>query len=240
MAKIALREAKNLVSSWAKGTFSTVSESIKYHFARHGREVSAEDVWQYLRKSGAFARNLRGARTSELETGVTRFMKNGYYIIKDNAGKILSFGSEKNMKIEVEEKLKILQELYKSDFLHPFPHEDCRKILRRHDNRFELLVPCLDVYFSDVAGFCSRAKRISDWSFEENESATGKMRKSFFERFSQFSDLKPEITEKETPKLYNQLLIYDLMRLTLLDVLSEIRNEKHSEMTKTSQLSLVN
>jgi len=67
---------------------------MKYHFARHGKQVSAEDVWQYLRKSVAFTRNLRGARTSELEIGVTRFMKNGYYVIKDETGKILSFGIE--------------------------------------------------------------------------------------------------------------------------------------------------
>jgi len=95
MAEITLGEAKSLVSSWAKGTFPTVSESIKYHFARHGKQVFAEDVWQYLRKSVAFTRNLRGARKSELEIGITRFMKNGYYIIKDEAGKILSFGGEK-------------------------------------------------------------------------------------------------------------------------------------------------
>jgi hypothetical protein len=95
MAEITLREAKSLVSSWTKGTFPTVSESIKYHFARHGKQVSAEDVWQYLRKSVAFARNLRGARTSELGFGITRFMKSDYYVIKDKAGKILSFGGEK-------------------------------------------------------------------------------------------------------------------------------------------------
>ena len=95
MAEITLREAKSLVSSWAKGTFPTVSESIKYHFAGHGKEVSAEDVWQYLRKAEAFERNLRGARTCVLRNDATRYMKNGYYVIKDNAGKILSFGAER-------------------------------------------------------------------------------------------------------------------------------------------------
>jgi len=95
MIEITLQEAKNLVSAWAKGTFPTVSESIKYHFARHGKEVSAENVWQYLRKSAVFARNLRGARTNKLETGIVRHMKNGYYIIKSEDGKILSFGVER-------------------------------------------------------------------------------------------------------------------------------------------------
>jgi len=94
MIEISFREANELVSSWAKGTFPTVSESIKYHFARHGKEVAAEDVWQYLRKSAAFARNLRGARTNELEIGVLRYMKKGYYVIRNEDGKILSFGVE--------------------------------------------------------------------------------------------------------------------------------------------------
>ena len=95
MAEINLREARELVSRWAKGSFPGVSESIKYHFARHGKEVSAKSIWQYLRKSVVFARNLRGSRTSVLEIGITRHMKNGYYVIRDEAGKILSFGRER-------------------------------------------------------------------------------------------------------------------------------------------------
>ncbi|MCY7374457.1 MAG: hypothetical protein LH472_00590 [Pyrinomonadaceae bacterium] len=67
MAQISLSEAKKLISFWVKETFPTVSESIKYHFARHGREVSAGgDVWQYLRKSVAFAKNLRGEERVKL------------------------------------------------------------------------------------------------------------------------------------------------------------------------------
>lgn len=95
MSEITLGEAKGLLSLWSKGTFSTVAESIKYHFSRHGKEVSAEDVWQYLRKAEAFMRKLRGSRTSILADGISRYAKNGYYVIKDNAGKILSFGLER-------------------------------------------------------------------------------------------------------------------------------------------------
>lgn len=94
MAEITLSEAKKLVSLWSSGTFPTVAESIKYHFLRHGKEVSAADVWQYLRKAEAFERNLRGARTNILQNDFTRYMKNGYYMIKDSAGKIISFGLE--------------------------------------------------------------------------------------------------------------------------------------------------
>ena len=92
---VTLIEAKQLVSQWSKGTFPTVAESIKYHFLRHGKEVSAENVWQYLRKAVVFSRNVRGARISNLQNNARRSMKNGYYVIKDSADKILSFGLER-------------------------------------------------------------------------------------------------------------------------------------------------
>ena len=94
MPQVTFKEAKKLVSFWGKGTFPSAAESIKYHFARHGREVSAQNVWQYLRKAFAFNENLRGARTSEIDVKVVRYMKSGYYIIKDEVGKCLSYEAE--------------------------------------------------------------------------------------------------------------------------------------------------
>ena len=95
MIEISLQEAKKLVSLWSKGTFPTTAQSIKYHFAVHGKGVSAANYWQYLRKAGKFSENLRGTRKSILEAGYIRYMKNGYYIIKNKEGKILSFGIER-------------------------------------------------------------------------------------------------------------------------------------------------
>ena len=89
---IAFSEAKTLVGGWSRGTFAKVSETLDYHFAKHGFEVGAENLVQYMRKAAAFGSNLRGAQRTQLENGATRYLKNGYYIIKDQAGKILSFG----------------------------------------------------------------------------------------------------------------------------------------------------
>jgi hypothetical protein len=50
MSKITFTEAKKLVSLWSTGTFPTVAESIRYHFARQGESLSAKNVWQYLGK----------------------------------------------------------------------------------------------------------------------------------------------------------------------------------------------
>jgi len=95
MIKISLGEAKKLLSYWSRGTFPTVAESVKYHFMRHGKEVSSSNVWQYLRKAEAFDKNLRGAKVYILENETSRYVKKGYYVIKDQAGKILSFGVER-------------------------------------------------------------------------------------------------------------------------------------------------
>ncbi|MBA3602026.1 MAG: hypothetical protein H0W45_12505 [Acidobacteria bacterium] len=140
------------------------------------------------------------------------------------------------MKNEIEEKLKILQELYKSDFLHPFPYQDCEKV--SFENDFEDFIPSLDLYFSDIAGYCSWGKKIGSWSAEKIETVKNHLQKSFFERFPKFIKLKSKITDRETPQLYNQLLIFDLMRLTLFDILLEVKAEKNSPVAEVSQLPL--
>jgi RHS repeat-associated protein len=91
-ARTTLAEAKTLIGAWGKGTFSTLAKTIGYHFEKHGAEVGAKSMLQYLRKAYEFNRNLRGAEKVALENGATRYIKNGYYIIKDETGRILSYG----------------------------------------------------------------------------------------------------------------------------------------------------
>ena len=90
---VTLGEAKQLVGGWSKGTFETTGNSLRYHFAEHGTELGAKNVWQYMRKAEAFLNNLRGAKTMALEGGGTRYTKSGRYIILDKDKKILSFGA---------------------------------------------------------------------------------------------------------------------------------------------------
>ena len=79
------------IGVWGKGTFETVEKSLAYHSEKHGEEVGAESLLQYLRKAEGFNQNLRGATKSVLDNAI-RHSKNGKYIIKDLEGKILSFG----------------------------------------------------------------------------------------------------------------------------------------------------
>ena len=80
---------------WGKGSFDSASESLTEHFAKHGAEVGAKDIDQYLRKAEAFAQNLRGATKSVIDgatPGVTRYKKLGKYIDLDRDGNIISLG----------------------------------------------------------------------------------------------------------------------------------------------------
>lgn len=81
---------------WNKGTFDTPEDSLMYHFKKHGQEVGASDVEQYLRKAEAFSEQLRGATKKGINyptSGVTRYYKNGKYIDKIG-NQIVSFGKQ--------------------------------------------------------------------------------------------------------------------------------------------------
>lgn len=142
------------------------------------------------------------------------------------------------MKEEVNKKLEILQSLYRADLLNPFPYDDCSKLLANTSKEFEGLIPSLDTYFADIAGLCSWGKRSFNWTDEYIKKYERKLQKSFFQEFPEFSSLEKLISDKYTPKLFNQLLIYDLMRLTLLDILPDIKEAKASQHQKLPELSL--
>jgi RHS repeat-associated protein len=83
------------VGKWVAGTFADAAKSLEYHFGKHGLEVGAKTIEQYLAKAEAFAQNLRGARSYIVEgatEGVKRYVKNGKYIDLAPGGQIVSFG----------------------------------------------------------------------------------------------------------------------------------------------------
>lgn len=93
----ALNSARKIrTGNWAVGSFKDSAESLIYHFRKHGAEVGAKDVDQYLRKAQEFSKNLRGARKHTVDgatEGVTRYIKNGKYIDLDQFKNIISFGA---------------------------------------------------------------------------------------------------------------------------------------------------
>jgi len=96
------KEMEELKKKWGKGSFDNVENSIENHFNKHGEEVGASDLRQYLRKAKEFARNLKRARKVGGVDGATpdvvRYEKNGKYIDLAPNGDIISFGEFKPLK----------------------------------------------------------------------------------------------------------------------------------------------
>lgn len=93
-----LTKNKTDVSTWNKGSFDTVEESVARHYYEHGKEVNADSIEQYINKADNFRTNLKRTSKSyvpgEVE-GVIRYKKNGRYIDLTPEGKIISFGTIK-------------------------------------------------------------------------------------------------------------------------------------------------
>jgi pyocin large subunit-like protein len=85
------------VAKWNKGTYNSAKESLIDHFKRHGSEVGAKDVDQYVRKAKGFYDRRKGAKISYPKDGTfgaIRYTKNGKYIIMAPDKTIISFGLE--------------------------------------------------------------------------------------------------------------------------------------------------
>lgn len=85
------------LGKWHKGTFGSVEDSLNYHFKKHGSEVGATSIEQYINKAEQFTKNLRRAKVkilNEPTPGVKRYYKNGKYIDIAPDGTIISFGKQ--------------------------------------------------------------------------------------------------------------------------------------------------
>lgn len=84
------------LSKWNKGSFDNAGGSAEYHFNRHGKEVGAEELAQYLRKAEEFARTAKKGSTKSYVDGAVegtiRYKKNGKYVDIAPDGTIVSFG----------------------------------------------------------------------------------------------------------------------------------------------------
>ena len=84
------------LSKWNKGSFNNIQGSAEYHFKKHGKEVGANDLAQYIRKAEEFARTAKKGSTKSYVNGAVngtiRYKKSGKYIDIAPNGTIVSFG----------------------------------------------------------------------------------------------------------------------------------------------------
>lgn len=90
----------DLLNMWHRGSFSSASASLNYHFGKHGSGVGTSNIVSYAQSAKNFKSNLSGAKSSKVNgstPNVTRWKKNGKYIDicgSKNTGKIISYGRQ--------------------------------------------------------------------------------------------------------------------------------------------------
>src|SRR5687768_6133923 len=104
---------------------------------------------------------------------------------------------------EIEPLLVELKELDRAD-AGPFPYDDCRK-LQTIDRKYASLIPDLDFYLSEHAGYRSWGRNILKWPDEKIEEVLGRIDESFFDRFPIYAALESQITSSTVPDLHARM-----------------------------------
>lgn len=114
-----------------------------------------------------------------------------------------------------------IEALYEASFDGPFPYEDCREIAKLLGRSTEDLIPELDWYFSNIAGYSSSATRLRNRSPEELRDAARILSKDFFQYFPEEEAYRGLIDPVQTPRLHKRLIASEELRVRLLELLRE-------------------
>jgi YxiJ-like protein len=115
-----------------------------------------------------------------------------------------------------------LGSLLQADMSEPFPYEDCRKVAALSGIRAEDLIPDLDLYFSELAGYCSWNGRILRWEPAKVKDVRERISLAFFEKYAKYQVLETFISESETPHLLRKLALHEEMRERLAAILDQL------------------
>lgn len=127
-----------------------------------------------------------------------------------------------------------LRRICKEDLAKPFPYPDCRLVYAKGGKLADGLIPSLDLYFSDVAGYCSWGKRLLRFSQSELLAARATLTRSFFEKHPEYLPLKALINETETPTLFADLKLHDELRGRLLALIAALLAEAGAAAEETT------
>ncbi len=118
-----------------------------------------------------------------------------------------------------------LRRIFREDLHKPFPYTDCRRVMAQAGEFDEGLIPDLDLYFGDVAGYCSHGKQFLRLSKEDLLAARKILTSSFFEMHPEYLPLTAFINEADTPTLLADLKLHDELRGRLLAIIATLLAE---------------
>jgi hypothetical protein len=109
----------------------------------------------------------------------------------------------------------------------PFPYLGCRRLHAAVQGRCEGLIPDLDMYLSEIAGYRSWGKRIiTRWSDEKIANVERRLQDSFFDRHPEYAELVPILNSSVAPDVSGALEVADRTRHVLRELLSIIRRNR--------------
>lgn len=104
----------------------------------------------------------------------------------------------------------------------PFPYPGCKELLNMEGEKIENLIPDLDLYFSNIAGYYSSIKRVSKWPHEKIAEASKHLDQTFFEKHPEYRYLEFINHSKEIQNLFNYISIYERIRITLQSIFTHL------------------
>ena len=114
-----------------------------------------------------------------------------------------------------------IEALFEKSFRGPFPYEECRTIAQLLGKSTDDLIPELDWYFDNIAGYSSSASRLRNRSPDELRDAERILSKDFFQYFPEQEAYRSLIDPVRTPRLHEQLMASEELRVRLLGLLRE-------------------
>ncbi len=116
-----------------------------------------------------------------------------------------------------------IESLEKSGFGGPFPYKDCSLISHLCGVETAELIPELDLFFGDIAGWSSSATRLDQGPIQELLKAQSWLSKGgFFERRPHLAVCRDAITPEETPDLFRPMHVAEELRISLMLLLNEM------------------
>lgn len=123
---------------------------------------------------------------------------------------------------EIEDLLLELDHLDRGD-RGPFPYDGCRKVKALdREGVFENLIPDLDLYFSEVAGYRSSGKRILRWPDEKLQEAHRRLSRTLFDHYPMYNSLR-SLRREEAPDLYDHIHGTERARVALLRLIEALQ-----------------
>lgn len=103
-----------------------------------------------------------------------------------------------------------------------FPYADVRSLRPESGETWDLLIPKLDYYWSNIAGYATWGERILKLPTDKVGPARLSLENSFFDKWPEYDSLSKQIDAVRTPELSRRFEGYEKLRMILLKIFSSL------------------